>query len=370
MKKVINPKSLRDSNRSTLLWQIYNKGALSRKELAKYSSLTSGSVSQLIKDLINEGIVYETVECVQRNNTGRREVLVDICYDKYCACGVNVEGDNIHISVCTLKMVLFEKILKTKDVLKGDASILIDEIFKVINQYPNVMGLTVGIVGVVDEKNGIVINSYGLLPKDYLLKQELTNRFDFDIKVINNVKVQAKSLINEINGNFLYIKHSPGLGCAVVVDHHIIEGNVNNAGELGHTIVKVNGEKCKCGKRGCLEVYVAEEGIVNTYFSLTGKTKTISKIYSDYDTDKDAKTVLDDCIDKLALSISNACALTSPQKILVTGGIFFEKKLFDLLEEKINEYGGNIKMTLIDNSFMIKATAEAKYMIKNHLFEV
>lgn len=375
MTKITNPKALGRSNKTNILFKLQNEGGKSRLQLAKSLNLTAASITQLVKELIEIGLIIETGN-MQRNATGRREVLLSINSARFASIGVNIEKDKTHIAICNYDRVIEEKIFYTKQYLASknaesiakDVQILYDKYF---SRY-EIMGLGVGIAGTVDEKNGISIDSHGILDQNYPLRAELKKHLALDVKIINNVKAQARALINDREDNFMYVKHSPGIGCAIVVGGKVVDGYNLMAGELGHTIVEKEGKVCECGKRGCLETVVSERAIEDKYFAVTGEKKEISDIYAIYGNNGSAKQILDDCICTLSLAIGNAATITDPKKIMLTGGLFFQKDIFEEFSKKMAEFGFGrfYKIINVDNDKKIKAFAGARHILLEKLFEV
>lgn len=375
MVKITNSKALRISNQANILFKLQNEGGKSRLQLAKSLKLTGASVTLIVSDLIEKGFVVESGS-MQRNATGRREVLLNINHEKFGAVGVNIEKDKIHISVCNYDKVVEERIFATEQLL-ADQQIdsLIEEIKSIYNKHKDsmeIMGLGVGITGRVDEKNGIAIDSHGILSSNFPLLAELKKHIFIDIRIINNVKAQARALISDRDDNFMYVKHSPGIGCAIVVGGKVVNGYNSTAGELGHTVVEKGGELCQCGKRGCLETVVSEKAIVKKLFKKTGEGKKIEAIYQLYGVSDAVTSILDECIETLSLAIGNAATINDPKKIMLTGGLFFQTNLLETFNKKMNEFGfGNLyKIINVDNDKRIKAYAGARHILLEKLFEV
>lgn len=375
MTKITNPKALGRSNKTNILFKLQNEGGKSRLQLAKSLNLTAASITQLVKELIEKGYIIETGN-MQRNATGRREVLLSINSARFASIGVNIEKDKTHIAICNYDKVIEEKIFYTRQYLASknaesiakDVQILYDKYY---SSY-EIMGVGVGIAGTVDEKNGVSIDSHGILDKNYPLCDELKKRIAMDVKIINNVKAQARALINDREDNFMYVKHSPGIGCAIVVGGKVVDGYNAMAGELGHTIVEKDGKVCECGKRGCLETVVSERAIEDKYFAVTGEKKEINEIYALYVNNSSAKQILDDCICTLSLAIGNAATINDPKKIMLTGGLFFQKDIFEEFSKKMAEFGFGrfYKIINVDNDKKIKAFAGARHILLEKLFEV
>ena len=61
--------------------------------------------------------------------------------------------------------------------------------------------------------------------------------------------------------NMCYVTVSTGYGLAIIIDGKLYAGHIGTAGEIGHTVVDVNGPLCSCGKRGCLMAYTSGIGL-------------------------------------------------------------------------------------------------------------
>ena len=135
--------------------------------------------------------------------------------------------------------------------------------------------------------------------------------------------------------NFMLVTLGTGLGCGLVMDGKIYNGNEGYAGEMGHIIIREDGRSCSCGRKGCLETYV----------SATGIKRTVSKFLAKYD----EKSVLRDIPfnkisakklaiaayggDKLAIesfeytgrllgkTLANVAAMNNPEAIFLSGGL-------------------------------------------------
>lgn len=372
MIRINNPKALGRINRANILFKLRNEGAKSRLQLARELKLTAASISLSVKELIDGGYIAESGS-LQRNATGRKEVLLSFNSGRCAALGLNIERDKTHISLCTDGSVIEERIFPTAEILSGNVAKLGEEARALYNQYKesaNIIGAGAGISGDVDEKNGISTDSHGILPPDYPLFTLLKDYLPCGISVINNVKAQARALIKSRNDNFMYVKHSPGIGCAVVASGKVLGGARGKAGELGHTVVEPSGRLCGCGRRGCLETEVSESALESAYFEKTAERLTAFEIYRAYEGNAASTEILDAALTRLALSIGNALALTDPERLLLTGGIFFEERLYALFLEKLKKAGFGGAVELVGNDQKIKAFAGARHILLEKLFEV
>ena len=208
--KVINPKTLRKSNKVNIKFILWSKGDMSRLQLAKELKLTKASITQIVNDLVYEGEVEE-IGNVEKKSAGRPEVLLRLNTKKHIAIGLNIENDKTHISICTLDTILEDYVYPTAEKIKNVQDII--ELLKPVVKkwrYPYApIGIGVGIVGIVEK--GVSVNSYGILPNNSDIKKALEAEFDMPVKVINNIHAQARVLLKGSEDNFMLIKHSPGI---------------------------------------------------------------------------------------------------------------------------------------------------------------
>lgn len=375
MSKITNPKALGKSNKANILFKLQNEGGKSRLQLAKSLHLTAAAITKQVKELIENGLIAESGS-MQRNLTGRPEVLLTINIARFAAIGVNIEKDKIHISVCNYDNVIEERIFDTDKLLSDKtADELCEEIKILYEQYKDryeILGAGVGIAGRVESIRGISVDSHGILPSPYPLLALLKKQLDLDITIINNVRAQARALISGKEDNFMYVKHAPGIGCAIVVGGKVVNGVNENAGELGHTVAERGGKLCPCGKRGCLETAVSEKSIEMQYCDLTGETMHATQIYDVYQTNAAATRIVDDSIATLAIAVGNAAVINDPKKIMVTGGLFAKDKIFEAFTKKMDElgFGSCYEIIKVGNDKKIKAYAGARHILLEKIFEV
>ena len=134
---------------------------------------------------------------------------------------------------------------------------------------------------------------------------------------------------------FVVVTLGTGVGSGFVVNGKILYGHDSFAGELGHTIIDPEGRLCGCGRRGCLETYASATGFMRTTKSLINNYNRHSLLKevdvndlraSDVTAaakqgDKLALQIFDFTAQKLGFSLSNMVAITSPQTIILFGGL-------------------------------------------------
>jgi glucokinase len=133
-------------------------------------------------------------------------------------------------------------------------------------QPEHLAGMGLGFAGHVNGKAGIVITSSNLPGWDHVpLRDILQKRLSVPVVLENDTKLNglAEYMYGAGQGvdNMCYVTVSTGYGMAIIIDGELYTGHIGTAGEIGHTVVDVNGPPCSCGKRGCLMAYTSGIGL-------------------------------------------------------------------------------------------------------------
>ncbi len=177
--------------------------------------------------------------------------------------------------------------------------------------------------------------NWGVVNVIEILKQY----YDFPVAITNDANASAigEMLLGAAKGmkDFIVITLGTGLGSGVVVDGKLVYGSDGFAGEIGHTVYDPNGRQCGCGRKGCLETYASATGIKRTVMELLANSNEESTLrnisYNDLDSkmiftsalagDKIAKEAFEFTGKVLGLKLADAVAITSPEAIILFGGL-------------------------------------------------
>jgi predicted NBD/HSP70 family sugar kinase len=126
----------------------------------------------------------------------------------------------------------------------------------------------------------------------------------------------------------------------IVANGRFYRGTGGGAGEFGHTLVDPDGPICDCGKRGCLETYVAYPGLIRDAQLFIPNIRTIDELLGlNEKMDPDIKSVLGKAGDLLGRSVANLINLLNPKLIIVGGeGVGLGKNFFDPMQIAIQKY--------------------------------
>lgn len=177
----------------------------------------------------------------------------------------------------------------------------------------------------------------GIIP----IAQLIQNKFNLSVKLTNDANAAA---VGEMQygcakgiKHFITITLGTGVGSGIVIDGKIVVGHDGFAGELGHTIVRKGGRFHKgTGSLGCLESYASATGVRETAFEFLAADPTTPSLLRNYTTDELTSQVVYQCAiegDEVAKKIfeftgeilgealANAVMFSSPQMIVLFGGL-------------------------------------------------
>ena len=155
---------------------------------------------------------------------------------------------------------------RARDCLKALAVILDAMISESGIPRKKILGIGIGAPGAVNSAKGILPRSPNLpgwtgMP----VRRVLENRFRVPVYLTNDANAAAigELVFGAGKGlrHFVYITVSTGVGSGIVINGDLYEGAGFVAGELGHISIVPEGDKCNCGRRGCLEVYASGTAI-------------------------------------------------------------------------------------------------------------
>lgn len=199
------------------------------------------------------------------------------------------------------------------------------------------------------------------------LAEIIKNDFDLPVVVTNDANACA---IGEMHfgaargmTDFIVITLGTGLGSGIVVNGNLLYGSDGFAGEIGHTIYDINGRPCGCGRKGCLETYASATGIKNTVIEMLNNSTAESILRNVDPAELNSKMICDAAINGdliareafeftgkvLGLKLADAVAHTSPQAIILFGGLalagdlilkptkkYMEINLFHVFRDKVD----------------------------------
>lgn len=350
--------SIKEANLKLVFSLICKKESLSRADIKKITKLSAATVSSLVEELLDLGLIFE-VGTKEVTTSGRKAILLNVNPEGGYLAGVEISSSAIVLDLYNLR---FEKVLHKEKNLERNNNVLdtlADFLRKEASPY-KILGVAVGVPAIIDSENNSVISSTVVeietgvnLVK--LLKQDFPGA-EIDLCNTSGLIAYAEKEFGAGVGvqNLVSIEIADGVGAGVVIEGDIYGGTNGIACEFGHVSVDYKGEKCKCGNYGCLEMYVSLPAIMKEAEKRLGKPLSgTDELKALLDNDnKEAKAVVRETARALSFGINNLVNIIDPEIVVICGKVC---RLEGHLLSPLLEY--RKELSLSEN------TAEIKYSL-------
>lgn len=263
-----NQELIRDINTQSVIRTIITHGAISRASIASELGLTKATVSAIVQVLLDRGIVFEAEsgDPAPEGRKGRKPIFLQI--NRECGYIVSIDLATETITLMTANLLGGNCRLTQFPTPKDPARLLPllkEQIDRAVSALPQtrygLLGIALGIHGVVHH-NKIIFLPYSSFEKiDFV--SELEKNYGVPVVMENEANLSALgewAHCHDTN-EMLYISVHSGIGVGIIMKNQLVKGKNGYAGELGHTIIEVDGRPCPCGNRGCLEQYASERAL-------------------------------------------------------------------------------------------------------------
>ncbi|MBU0493998.1 MAG: ROK family protein [Chloroflexi bacterium] len=260
---------VRSMNLSTVLRCIWDDRPLSRTTIAAHTGLNKTTVSSLVTDLEQRGLIHEVGQ--RESSGGRPARLLDLNADAGVMIGVEI-GVDFCRAVLTdfLAAVLWREHCETSplagqdDIIQTVLTMIGDAVEHAAGS--RILGIGVTLRGLVDTSRGVSVffpNQWRNVP----VRQIISEHFDYPVAVDNDAN--AAALGERLFGaagtvdDFIYVVVGMGIGAGICINGQIYRGAGGYAGEVGHTkLLHSNSRPCHCGQRGCWETLANQYALV------------------------------------------------------------------------------------------------------------
>ncbi len=194
--------------------------------------------------------------------------------------------------------------------------------------------VTIGVSapGAISKKSGLIKNSNTQCLIGMPLKEDLKQALDQEIAIENEANcfsLAEATLGAAKNHNVVFgVIMGTGVGGGIVINGEVHRGRTYIAGEWGHHTLRVNGNKCYCGKLGCVETYISGPALEKRWTELTGKTESLPSIIHNLDTEK-GQQWKKEFLENFGIGLANVIDILDPDVIVLGGGISNISFLYD-----------------------------------------
>ena len=262
---------VRKINKSIVLNILRLQAPISRARVANITGLNRGTISNIVNELIEEGLVTENDS--EGSKVGRPAISLSLRPDGGAVIGVEIGVDFIAIiltnfvaePIWKLRVITSPTLSQTE--ILSQAEQLIDHALSLAKeQHLRPLGLGIGLPGLVNIRQGDLIFAPNLNWTHVPIRLMWNQRFHLPIYVENEANLAALGEyyfgVARGEDDFIYLSSGIGLGGGIMIGGKLFRGGRGYAGEIGHIQRDSSGELCGCGRIGCWETQVGPRAVL------------------------------------------------------------------------------------------------------------
>lgn len=256
-------------NVAMVLEYIYRNPKTSRIEISHATGLTPAAITHIVNELIKKQWVLETGdEFKETAGSGRRRKVLVLNHQIGYLIGIEFNMKGIFLAVTDMlgnTLVTTSKLSDDYDVndINHVITSLISDSIQGL-EVDKIFGVGIAIPGHFDATQQSIITNNPMW--EHFNLNEIKKSFPFPFAVENNIECMAlgQYLFHPLHtpDKFLFFHIGYGLFCSFFNAEHLGPKENYYIGEIGHTVVDLNGPSCECGKNGCLQTYISNSWLL------------------------------------------------------------------------------------------------------------
>ncbi len=272
------PEDARSHNRAQVLQALYRRQGLSRADLSRELGLTRVTISDVVAELLAEDLVVE-LGLRADSRPGKPATVLDINRGGFNVIGVDLSSSTTWRGAITdLSGTVIAR--EELDINRPTGEEAVEAVVTLVSNLVAkagrpLIGVGVGSPGLVDA-DGTVHSAPGLGWTELPLQELLAERIGLPVLVANdaNVAALAERTFGGGSDDMMVVRIGRGVGSGLVIGGQPVRGSRWAAGEIGHVVVGTDyGERCLCGKRGCLETWLGAPRVEAKLLHATGQAE-------------------------------------------------------------------------------------------------
>ncbi|MBW1598898.1 ROK family transcriptional regulator [Streptomyces sp. JJ38] len=340
--------SLHRANLERAIRAVRMAGALTQAEIARTTGLSAATVSNIVRELKDGGIV----EVTPTSAGGRRARSVSLSGSAGIVVGVDFGHSHLRVAIGNLA---HKVLVEDSEPIDVDASAaqgldhaeaLVGRLLARAGSSPEkIIGVGLGVPGPIDVETG-VLGSTAILPgwSGTNPRDDLAARLGVPVHVDNDANLGALGELvwgaGQGVADLAYIKVASGVGAGLVIGGRVYRGPGGTAGEIGHITLDESGPVCRCGNRGCLETFTAARYVLPLLTPSHGPELTMPRVVSlARDGDPGCRRVIGDIGRYIGSGVANLTNLLNPSRVVLGGDLADAGDLvLDPIRDSVSRY--------------------------------
>jgi len=332
---------------SEILRIIRERKSTSRVQISKLTGLSKPTISSIVNDLVEEGVVRENGLGQSKSSGGRKPINISFAKDYRNVLSVDIGGTKTIFALIDLDGNILKRDTITTDLLRTERG-LVDELSGRLESYieevgkEKVLGISIGIPGTVDRTTQKIkyMPSFDIGNLD--LKTPVEKRFGISTLIENDVTLAAfgESWIGSARqfNDVILVSIGTGIGSGIVINDSVYRGCVGGAGEIGEFVTDWSTESKMNGGFGRLEQWFSGYAL-ESFCRNNGWEFSVKDLFEKMDSDERILERITGGCEHLALAFANAIMLLDPARLLIGGGIGFNQydRIFPIIDSTLRK---------------------------------
>lgn len=335
--------TIRSINKQMVLNFVRDREPISRAEISRITELQRSTVSIIIEELVNEGLIEEIG--TGDSTGGRRPTMLRLRPEGAMAIGIDIGPTSTTIALCDMVGNIIEREdFTTETNLKKMQAEINERILAMKERHKerSIEGVGISLPGLVDPALGKAIYIPYFKWREWNLVEEIKSATGLDAIIDNDANVAALAELwfgrPEVSNarDFILVLVSEGIGTGIIFDGQVYRGDYSAAGEFGHMIIGQNSfNPCSCGNVDCWEAFSSNRAAMARYAKNTEIAITFPELIDRaLGGEQAAIDALSETAHYLGIGITNLIVGLSPETVVVSGEI---TRAWSLVAEALKE---------------------------------
>lgn len=326
--------AIRVHNQSQIVALVWEQGSISRANIARTLGLSRSTVSAIVAELIELGLLRDAGRGVSTG--GRRPVMVSFQDDAYVIIGVDIGASHVAVTLVNLRGVRRGWASEAHAIAEdpqGTLDLIQRLVARVLPESGGssqlLAGIGIALPSPVDARlPGQMSGLYYPAWRGFSVIEALSDSYKVPVFVDNDANLAALAEhwwgAGRGQEHLTYLKLGTGIGAGHLIDGRIYRGATGVAGEIGHVSIDPSGPQCICGLRGCLVTYLGSSALAEQARErgLLSEGEGINELITCVlNGSIEARELLEEAVERLGLALASLINLMNPDSVILGGAL-------------------------------------------------
>lgn len=338
---ILQQSYIKTVNCKALLRELYYHSPISRIQLSPRLNCDNATITRNLRTLIKQNLVVE--EYFDKSKKGRPRQLLSCNFNLLKTIGISIRPNKIVGIVTNLSYEILHSIeidfnsnITSKTLLSkldNATSLLLEKMDK-----DELLGIGIATYGHFEQNSKIIACSLGFPAIEKIdIEKHFVDKFDIKPEIISTSSALALNYVKKqqyVEGVYGNLNLGMGIGYIMTVDGKLF-GNNNYSSQFGHSSCDINGEKCICGRRGCIEAVCSIPAIMKR-INKKDKNITFEEVCNEWQDVGAFSKEVEYTAKYLGIGIANLVNTNAPDKVILGGELMkLGDKFSDLVKKSI-----------------------------------